>query len=89
MTARITEQDEPSGHVIRLEGSLSGEDARLVERLCAEAASRPDPRVVVDLNGVTFLDDESAAVLRRLRGSGGVTFRGCCLFNQRVIDGAK
>jgi len=89
MTVRITEQDEPSGHVIRLEGSLCGEDARLVERLCAEAASRPDPRVVVDLNGVTFLDQASAAVLRRLRADEGVTFRGCCLFNERAIDDAK
>jgi anti-anti-sigma regulatory factor len=89
MTIRITEQDEPSGHVIRLEGSLCGEDARLVERLCAEAGSRPDPRVVVDLNEVTFLDETSAAVLRRLRAAESVTLRGCRLFNKRAIDDAK
>ena len=89
MTVRITEQDEPSGHVIRLEGSLCGEDARLVERLCAEAASRPDPRVVVDLSEVTFLDETSATVLRRLRSADSITFRGCRLFNKRAIDDAR
>jgi anti-anti-sigma regulatory factor len=89
MTARITEHDEAEGHVVRIEGSLCGEDARLVERLCTEAAARGNARVLVDLEGLMFLDEPSADVLKRLRAEHGVTFRGCCLFNERLIDNAK
>lgn len=89
MVARITEHDEPAGHVIRLEGSLGGEDARLVERLCAEASAGANTRIVVDLDGVTFLDDDSAIMLRRLRSGGDVTLRGCCLFTELLIEIAR
>ena len=89
MTARITESDEAGGHVIRVEGALCGEDATLVDRLCADAMSRGNSPVLLDINGLMYLDEASADVLRRLRNTAGVVLRGCCLFNERLIDGAK
>lgn len=89
MTARITETTESETHVIRLEGQLGEPDARLVERLCADARARGVRSIVVDLDDLTFLDEGSADVLRALKRQAGVAFRGCCLFNARLIDGAK
>ena len=89
MTARITELAEPAGHVIRLEGQLGPDDARIVERLCADARARGVGSIVVDLVDLTFLDEASADVLRALRTQAGIAFRGCCLFNERLIDGSR
>lgn len=89
MTARITEQTDGDAHVIRLEGQLGAEDARLVERLCADAHAAGAAAITIDLDGLTYLDDASASVLRGLRARGDVDFRGCCLFNKRVIDDAR
>jgi anti-anti-sigma regulatory factor len=86
MTARITEHDEPDGRVIRLEGSLCADDASIIEGLCAEAETAGHAPVLVDLHAVTFLDQTSADTLRRLRAAHRVTFRGCYLFVERLLD---
>jgi hypothetical protein len=86
MTARITETDAADGHVIRLEGSLGGDDALLVERLCADAAKRGNARVFVEFDAVCYLDEAGATVMRRVKTAPGVVFRGCCLFTERLLD---
>lgn len=88
MAVRISQaEDHGSGSVIlRVEGSLSVEDARLLESSCHEALSRLDRGVIIDLAGVTFLDEASAAVLRRLKQKPDVAFTGCQLYTRQVIE---
>lgn len=83
MALRITRETAPDGAtVIRVEGDLDRSGVEIVENMCAESAAR----VVVDVTSLSYLDEPSAAVLRRLRRERGVELRGCCLFNERLID---
>ncbi|HEY0544773.1 MAG TPA: hypothetical protein VGC91_05180 [Pyrinomonadaceae bacterium] len=90
MTLRIS-QILDTGHgsaTLRLEGSMSAEEAALLERYCEELAGKAIRDITLDLEGLMFLDDEGGATLRRLRRTRGVNLTGCCLFTHEVIEGA-
>ena len=90
MTLRISQilDTEKGSATLRLEGAMSSEGAALLERYCEELAGRSIGAITLDLEGLTFLDDESGAALRRLRRTRGVTLTGCCLFTHEVIEGS-
>lgn len=85
MPVRISQIDEPeSGQTtLRVEGSLRLTEAEMLEELCAEPHQRC---LIVDLAGVTFLDQEGARVLRRLKAQPGIRFTGLQLFTARMIE---
>ncbi|MBV9209107.1 MAG: hypothetical protein JOZ52_00685 [Acidobacteria bacterium] len=91
MTLRISQTlDAKKGlATLRLEGAMSAEGAALLEHYCEELAARSINAITLDLEGLTFLDDESGAALRRLRQTVGVTFTGCRLFTHEVIEGCQ
>jgi anti-anti-sigma regulatory factor len=90
MTLRITQAlDIVKGSAtLRLEGSMSAEEALLLERYCDELAGQSIGAITLDLEGLTFLDDEGGDSIRRLRETRGVTLTGCRLFTREVIEGA-
>ena len=90
MTLRISQTlDTVKGSAtLRLEGSMSAEEALLLERYCDELAGQSIGAITLDLEGLTFLDDEGGDSIRRLRETRGVTLTGCCLFTREVIEGA-
>jgi anti-anti-sigma regulatory factor len=90
MTLRISQTlDTVKGSAtLRLEGSMSAEEALLLERYCDELAGQSIGAITLDLEGLTFLDDEGGASIRRLRETRGVTLTGCRLFTREVIEGA-
>ena len=90
MTARIWEETDRAGATprIRVAGCLRADDAATLRAICDERRKVGDA-VEVDLDGVTYLDEESAAILRRLRLEPGVSLSGCCLFTALVIDGPE
>lgn len=89
MTLRISQTlDAEKGRaVLRLEGSMSADEAVLLERYCDELAGRSVGSITLDVEGLTFLDEEGGAAIRRLRETRGVTLLGCCLFTHEVIEG--
>jgi anti-anti-sigma regulatory factor len=89
MTLRISQILDPAndGATLRLEGTMSADQTFLLQRYCDELAARSIASITLDLEGLTFLDEESGAAIRRLRETMGVTLIGCCLFTQEVIDG--
>lgn len=89
MTLRISQTlDAVKGSAtLRLEGSMSAEEALLLERYCDELAGQSIGAITLDLEGLTFLDDEGGDSIRRLRETRRVTLTGCRLFTREVIEG--
>lgn len=65
------------------------EDAELLEKLVREARFSGDILVTVDLADLTFLDSESASILRRMESEGLVEIQGIEFFLQSAIDIAE
>jgi len=88
MAVRISQaEDHESGSVIlHVEGALTLEYALLLESMSHEVRGRLGRNVIIDLAGVTFLDEASAEVLRRLKQQPGVTFTGCQLYTRQMIE---
>lgn len=91
MTTRITQLDEQGGGeaMLRVEGRLTPEDARLLEKVCHELRGQNGGGVRIDLTGLSYLDDESASVLRKLKRLPGVELEGVHLFVWQVIEQAE
>ncbi|MBX3294725.1 MAG: hypothetical protein KF762_03320 [Acidobacteria bacterium] len=83
-------QFESDGRVyFRVEGDMYLEDAELLEKLVREARFSGDILVTVDLADLTFLDSESASILRRMESEGLVEIQGIEFFLQSAIDIAE
>lgn len=91
MTTRITQIKEQSGGeaILKVEGSLTIEDARLLEKVCHNLREQQGGGVRINVAGLSFLDDESASLLCRLRGLPGVELEGAHLFIMEVIERAE
>lgn len=90
MAVRISQaEDHECGSIIlRVEGTLTLEYAQLLEGMSREARARLGRAVIVDLAGVTFLDETSAGVLRRLKQEPGIALAGCQLYTRQMIEAA-
>ena len=85
---KITQLDDPDNGVttLRVEGDMSIEDARLIERLGDDIRARTGNRISVDLADLYFLDSESAPFLRQLESRDGFKIEGIEIFLQKAID---
>jgi len=90
MTTRITQiVGRGSGRaVLKVEGSLTLEDARLLEEVCRDLRGLEGRGVRIDLSALSFLDEESASLLRGLKRLPGVELEGAHLFVRQVIEQA-
>ena len=89
MTLRISQSlDVMKGSAtLRLEGAMSASEAALLEGYCDELMGHSIRSITLDLEGLTYVDAEGGAVIRRLRTHKGVILTGCRLFTQEVIEG--
>jgi anti-anti-sigma factor len=74
--------------VLRIEGVVDASGVNLLEQACADLRNQSAYGIVLDLNGVTFIDSQSACAIRRLKKIGGIVLTGCQLFNHEVIEGS-
>lgn len=72
--------------VLRVEGDLFEEDARLLERIGLEIRAETGNRVAIDIADLDFLDSEAAPILRRLDHLDGFSLQGMEIFLQTVIN---
>ena len=88
MTTRITQiEDQPGNGVkLKLEGSMSSADAKLLEQICNDLQTDPGASICIDLTGVSFLDSLSASVLSRLKATPGIELEGAHLFVHQRIE---
>ena len=91
MTTRITQVDGQSNGdaVLKVEGSLTLEDARLLEGVCKDLRGHEGRGVRIDLSALSFLDEESASLLRGLKSLHGVELEGAHLFVRQVMEQAE
>ena len=90
MTTRITKIRKADGRntTLRVEGCLRLADAEVLESTYANLRAEQLENVAIDLSGLSFLDSESASVLRRLRDL-GVELVGLHFYTQRLIEAAE
>lgn len=88
MTYRITQcPDDKEGKLtLKLEGSFNVEGGQQVEQICDEAQQKYGKNICLDVRGITFLDDNSSAIICRLKNQKGFSLVGCHLFTKKVID---
>ena len=72
--------------VFKVEGTLHLQDAELLERLCRDASDQTKQPVTVELDGLSYLDSESAAVLCRMKREQNVCLKGLHLFIEKVVE---
>ncbi|SRR6266404_947090 len=82
-----TSVDEPA--TFKVEGTLYVEDAELLEKICRDASRKSGRPVVVELSDLCFLDNESAAILCRMKREQGVSLKGLNLFIEKVVELAE
>jgi anti-anti-sigma regulatory factor len=87
MPTRITQLESEDGTrtILRVEGSLTLEDAELLERICGDLREQSGNSLSIDLADLNFLDSESASVLYRLKQD-GVELEGLHYFIQKEIE---
>ena len=91
MTTRITQlKDQHRKRVVlKLEGTVSVADARLLEEICNDLKEEFGYGITVDLGGVDFLGNESATILCRLKTLPELTLAGMHLFVQQMIESTE
>jgi len=72
--------------ILRVEGSLTFEDAVLLEKIALQMRSRLSRNLTLDLADVHFLDSESAPILRRLEREHGCSIEGIEIFLQAMVN---
>ncbi|MDQ3180405.1 MAG: hypothetical protein M3Q33_07790 [Acidobacteriota bacterium] len=72
--------------ILRVEGSLTFEDAVLLEKIAFEMRSKIGKNLTLDLANVYFLDSESAPILMRLKREHGFEIEGVEIFLQTIVN---
>lgn len=81
---RITRREEPAQReVLRLDGSLAGAWVEEMRRACRPADGRA---VLVDLGGVSWIDQDGLDLIAALRRD-GVSFTNCSGFVAELLKG--
>ena len=87
---RIAENgDQPDGSVptvFKVEGTLYLKDAELLEKICRDVGNQTKGPVTLELDGLNYLDSESAAVLCRMKRELNVSLEGLHLFIEKVVE---
>ena len=72
--------------VFKVEGSLYLRDAELLEKICRDVRNQTKRPVTLELDGLSYLDSESAAVLCRMKREQNVSLEGLHLFIEKVVE---
>lgn len=88
MPTHITQiEDAESGKIVlRVKGSLTIEDAILLEKIALGIHAETGKNLTLDFADLTFLDSESASVLKRLEREHDFQIEGLMVFLQKIIE---
>ena len=91
MATQITQIDHPEKNltVLRVEGDMLSDDARLIEKIANCTSDETGHNVTIDLADLSFMDSEAASVLRKLTGKNGFAIDGVEIFLQAAVDMAE
>jgi anti-anti-sigma regulatory factor len=91
MTTRITRVEDESTNrmVLKLEGTLTAADARLLEEICMDLRDELGYGITIDFTGVNFVGRNSAEILCRLKETPDLTMEGMHLFVQQIMESTE
>ncbi|CAN5698680.1 hypothetical protein BH24ACI3_BH24ACI3_11380 [soil metagenome] len=91
MPTQIRQLESEDGRDVMfvIEGDLLLEDAVLLEKLAADLQEESDKKITIDLADLSFIDSESAPVIRRLGEREGVRIQGIEIFLQSAVNSAE
>jgi hypothetical protein len=72
--------------VFKVEATLHLIDAELLEKICRDVGNQTKRPVTLELAGLSYLDSDSAAVLRRIKREQNVSLEGLHLFIEKVVE---
>lgn len=87
MTIRITQIDDEKRDltILRVEGKLHLADAEIVEQVFEDCGRQNGRKIEIDLKAISFINSDSAAILRRIENEGAV-LTGLDFFIRQVIE---
>ena len=88
MGIRISQSEEKdSGRVILcVEGRLTGDAAELLENVCTRLLDRSHDSLRINVDGISFIGEDGARALSRLKQRPQVQLDGCRLFTECVVE---
>lgn len=91
MPTNLTQIDDPERGkmVLRVEGSMTREDALVLEKVALDMRERLGKNLTIDLADLTFLDSESAPIIKRIERHHGFELEGLEIFLQKAIDDSE
>jgi anti-anti-sigma regulatory factor len=87
MPTKITQvEDQERGKtLLRIEGSVTLDDAILIEKIAIDMRQQLQKNLTLDFADINFLDSESASVLRKLEKEHGFELEGLEIFLQSAV----
>ena len=82
----VTRDPGPVPTVFTVEGTLHLGDAELLEKICRDVSDQTKRPVTLELDGLSYLDSDSAAVLCRMKCEQNVSLKGLHLFIEKVVE---
>jgi anti-anti-sigma regulatory factor len=88
MPTHITqiEDTERGKTILHVEGSMTLEDAMLLEKIALDIRSKTQKNITLDFSDLNFLDSESAPILKRLEREYNFEIEGLMIFLQKIVD---
>lgn len=88
MPTTITEIEdtERNKRILRVEGSMTRDDAVLLEKIALDMRGENGRNLTLDLADLDFLDSESAPIIKRMEGEHGFEIEGIEFFLQNIIN---
>ena len=88
MPTNITqvEDAERGKMILRIEGSMTLDDAVLLEKIALDLRAQLDKNLTLDLADLYFMDSDSAPIIKRLEREHGFEIEGIEVFLQTVVN---
>jgi hypothetical protein len=79
------EDNERGKTVLRVEGSMTYDDAVLLEKIALDLRAQIGRNLTIDLADLYFLDSDSAPIIKRIEREHGFEIEGIEVFLQNVV----
>jgi anti-anti-sigma regulatory factor len=75
--------------LLRIAGSMTLEDAVLLEKIALDMRDKIGKNLTLDFADLNFLDSDSASILKRLEHEHNFEIEGLMIFLQKIVEEAE